>query len=411
MFTRLQMFLYMLIILLWFGVQSTYAKNNLSMELQNVNLTDAIHIIAKFLHMNVIVSPSVSGTTTVHLHDAKPIQVLDLLLMANGLAKWEIDNVFFIAPKKELIKRKQEELKWRELVDDSMPLKTQFWQIKYSKAKEIGHLLQDEQSSLMSKRGRVRVDERTNRLCIQDLPENMQIVGRFIKYLDVPVKQIIIEARLASVDNDFERELGVNFITKSQQHNDKDTIAVNSLNQEAGSYSLAVVKLADSSLLDVKLSALEKAGHAELISNPSLFTASQQTASIEAGEEVPYQEISESGGTAVVFKKAVLGLTVTPQVLPGNQILLQLKINQDRPSSRMVQGVPSISTRQISTSVLVKAGQTIVLGGIYESNQEQGEERLPFISQVPLLGLLFKQKNARINRRELLIFVTPKIIS
>lgn len=386
-----------------------HAENkNISLDLQSANLSDAVRLIAKFLNMNVIISPTIKGVATLHLREAVAAQAFDMLLTSHGLAKWQSGNIWFIAPREELIKRKQEEQKWQEVSDETSPLSTQLWQINYAKAEDIAHLLKDGHGSILSKRGRVRADARTNMICIQDIKDRMEPAHRLVKHLDVPVQQIVIEARLASVDHDFERELGINFAVISQ-HDDVDD--KQPVRHAIGRYSLAVAKLADGSLLDVKLSALETAGHAELISSPSLFTANQQPASIEAGEEVPYQEVSESGGTAVVFKKAVLGLKVTPQVLPGNKVLLELKINQDRPSNKMVQGVPTISTRQITTNVLVRNGQTIVLGGIYETNRENGQQRLPFISQVPLIGLLFRQQTTRANKRELLIFVTPKIIA
>jgi type IV pilus assembly protein PilQ len=383
------------------------ANANISLDLQNINMPDAIQMIAKFLNMNVIISPSVSGEATLHLREANPTQALDLLLTSHGLTRWRIGHIWFIGPRDEMIKRQQEEVKWQEIREESSTLITQVWQIRYAKADDLARLLKDEHASLLSKRGRVRVDTRTNVICIQDIPEHLTAAHKLIRYLDMPVKQIVIETRLVSVDNDFERELGINFTVMAQPANeDKRGMLFN-----AGHYSLAAVKLADGSLLDVKLAALENAGHAELISSPSLFTANQQSASIEAGEEVPYQQVSESGGTAVVFKKAVLGLKVTPQVLPGNTVLLQLQINQDRPSNKMVLGMPTISTRQIMTNVLVKSGQTIVLGGIYETNRENGQQRVPFISQVPVIGLLFRQQHTRENKRELLIFVTPKIIA
>ncbi|HSW71329.1 MAG TPA: type IV pilus secretin PilQ, partial [Gammaproteobacteria bacterium] len=168
--------------------------------------------------------------------------------------------------------------------------------------------------------------------------------------------------------------------------------------------------LADNSLLDVKLAALENAGHGELISSPSLFTANQQLASIEAGEEIPYQEASSSGATTVVFKKAVLSLKVRPQLLPGKKILLQLHINQDRPNTRLVLGVPTISTRQLLTNVLIPNGQTVVLGGIYEINKEKSKETFPFLAKLPLVGSFFQLNKQRHNKRELLIFVTPRVI-
>lgn len=382
-----------------------------SMELQNIYLPDAIRMIAKFLHLNVIISPSIKGTVTLNFYNAMPSDALDLLLVSQGLARWRVGNVWFIATQNELIKRKQDELKWQAIKDEAAPLITQLWLIKYAKAEEVAHLLQDEHTSLLSKRGRVRVDSRTNAIAIQDMAERIPHIRSWIDHLDVPVQQILIEARLLSVDDDCERELGVNF---GVSHADTEFNQASQAKIPLSStklYSIAVAKLADGSLLDVKLSALESKGHAELISSPRLFTANQQPASIESGEEVPYQQVSDSGGTAVVFKKAVVGLKVTPQVLPGNKVLLQLQINQDRPNNKMVLGMPTISTRQITTNVLVKTGQTIVLGGIYETNKEKGEQGLPFINRLPLLGSLFKQQNTKENKRELLIFITPKIMT
>ena len=173
---------------------------------------------------------------------------------------------------------------------------------------------------------------------------------------------------------------------------------------------VSLIKLANGKSLAVELAALEKSGHGELISSPSLLTLNQQTASIESGEEIPYQETSGSGATSVTFKKAVLSLKVTPQVMPGNQVMLQLQVNQDKPNKRMVLGVPSISTRQMNTNILVKNGETVVLGGIYESNHEREEQEIPFLGKIPLVGWLFQQQNILNNKRELLIFVTPRVI-
>lgn len=390
---------------------TTLADNaNLSVKLQHANLPDAIRSIANTLNMNVIVSPAVQGVATLNLNDASPVQTFEALLISHGLAKSKIGNLWLIAPQNEMIKLRQEELKWRDLEEETAPLLTQVWQIKYAKAADVAQLLQDEHASFLSKRGHVSVDTRTNKICVRDTVKRVGNLRLLVRHVDVPVQQISIAARLVSVDSDFEQELGIQFAVKQPLDEAAGNIRGFKLNQEKGHYSLAVAKLADGSLLDVKLTALENAGHAELISNPGLFTANQQPASIEAGEEVPYQEVSESGGTAVVFKKAVLGLKVTPQILPEQNVLLQLQINQDRPSNKMVQGMPTISTRQMITNVLVKSGQTIVLGGIYEQNAERGELGIPFLSHIPWIGLLFKQQNIHKNKRELLIFVTPTII-
>jgi type IV pilus assembly protein PilQ len=366
--------------------------------------------MAKLLHLNVVISPRVQGDVSLYFDRANPKDAFAMLLSSHGLIKSQRGNVWYIASREELITEKENELKWQTAKASAESLITQIWQIKYAKAEEVAHLFQKERGDFLSKRGRLYVDSRTNSICIQDTKETIQLARALIKRLDVPVEQMAIYVRLIAIDSDCERELGISFIDK-QVGNEKQNLSNNYAKGARGRYTLAIVKLADRSLLDIKLSALERKGRAELISSPSLFTANQQLAFIEAGEEVPYQEVSESGGTGIAFKKAVLGLRVTPQVLPHRKILLQLQINQDRPSNKMILGMPTISTRQIMTNVLIKDGQTIVLGGIYETNKENAEEHVPFISEIPIIGLLFKQHERRINKRELLIFVTPRIIA
>lgn len=381
---------------------SVHAESDgMSLDLQNNSLSDTVRLLAKLLDRNVIVSPAVEGNVTLHLRHAKAANVFDILLDTYGLEALHRKNVWYVAPRDELIKRRQQEMKWQHLSDQTAVLLIETWQIHYGKAEEIARVLQDGKVSLLSARGRVRVDARTNIICVQDVPDRMAAIRQLIRKLDQPAQQVRIEARLASVDHDCERELGVDFAVQAKDAN----------NIVPGRYSVAVARLPDGSLLDVKLAALENMGRAELISSPSLYTANQQPAAIEAGEEVPYQEVSESGGTAVVFKKAVLSLKVTPQVLPGGYVLLQLRINQDRPGSRMVLGMPTISTRQILTSVLVKSGQTAVLGGIYENQDENAVRRIPLLGNVPVLGELFTLRASRQTKRQLLIFVTPKIMT
>jgi type IV pilus assembly protein PilQ len=380
---------------------SAALAQGINMEWQQVNLADAIAALAKFLAINVLINPEVTGSVTLELQNAKPENVLDLLLTTHGLSKWRVGNVWVIGLREQFIKRQQEELQWQEINAAIAPLFWATWHIKYANAEEIAHFLQEGQTALLSKRGKLRVDKRTNVICILDTEEQLRAIERVIRCLDVPVQQLSIRVRMVSIDHDYEQELGLHFAVSAEH-------GMGAIRE--GSYSLAVAKLADGSWLDIKLAALENAGHADLISTPSLFTANQQEAKIEAGEEVPYQEVSESGGTAVTFKKAVLGLKVTPQVLPGEQVMLQLEINQDRPSNRMVQGVPTINTRAITSHVLIKNGHTIVLGGIVENNQENGEQRVPLLGRLPVIGRLFVLQHKRTSKRELLIFVTPTII-
>lgn len=391
-----------LVFFILFSVQISQAKleeKKISLDLKNVSIQDALHSLAKIIGMNLVLSQEVHGSVSLYLQDSSPQDALEFLLASNDLIKLHEGKTWFVTSRAQLLSRKQEEQKLRIASEEAATMVTRVWQIHYAKASELAHLLQENTHSLLSPRGHVRVDLRTNMLCVQDIGIRMSEIDRLIKRLDIPVRQVLIEARLASVDSQFEKQLGVDF-----------SIYNTEIPAANGHYSVMLAKLADGSALDVRLTALENAGHAELISNPSLFTANQQTASIEAGEEIPYQEVSKSGATSVAFKKAVLSLMVTPQIMPDNRVLLQLKINQDKPSSHLVLGVPTINTRQMSTNILLKNAQTVVLGGIYETDKENGQQGVPFLGTMPLVGFLFSQKNTVERKRELLIFVTPKII-
>jgi len=387
------MFVRIIISILALFIQThCFAKSSfVNIDLENVDIHDAIHYITKLSNQNIIISPAVQGEISLHLKGILLNEALDTLLTAYRLAKQQRGSVIYIAPQSTLIKHQQDSNKWQSLLTASLPLMLESWQIHYANAQDIAGLIRDKQTSLLSKRGKLRVDVRTNRIIIRDILPAINNAAKIIRQLDIPVKQIRIEVRLASVDNDFQQKLGVDFsgIVKK---------------------GIPLTTLINKEGLDVRLAALEEEGHARLISSPSLFTTNQQPASIEAGEEVPYQETSESGGTAMVFKKAVLGLKVLPKVLPHDHLSLQLHINQDRPSDRLVLGVPTIRTRQMKTTVTLKSGQTIVLGGIYETNQENSERGLPFLSHIPLIGPLLGYKTRRQSRRELLIFVTPTVI-
>lgn len=398
-----KIFYMLFIVMMTFSASKLEAQeNSITMNVQNIQIREAIMLVAKLMDRNVVVSPAVNGVTSLYFNHAKPLQAFDLLLRAHNLEKIQNGDIYFVAPYDEILKRQQIELQLSELQQKKAPLITAIEQIKYGSAQKIADIVKGDHVGFISERGSIKVDKRTNTIAIQDISPHLLIIQKLIKRLDVPVKQISIEARIASVDSDCERELGIRFDAYSSEDAAQQKA-------QTGHYSIAVARLPDGSILDLKLSALERSGRAELISSPSLSTSNQEPASIEAGEEVPYQEVSESGGTAVTFKKAVLGLKVIPEVLPNDKVLLKLQINQDRPSNKLVQGVPTINTRKIVTNILVKAGQTIVLGGIYESNHENGETRIPFLSQLPVLGWFFKDRAYKANKRELLIFVTPKI--
>lgn len=371
-------------------------------DLKEVNLRDALQILAKWTKRNLVLSPAIEGSVSLHVQNVPLDEVFSFLLQTHGLALTQVGELWYVSPRAALMKDKQDEVKWHALLEDSAPVVTTFWELQYARAEELAQWLQKGPHSLLSKRGQVRSEAGSNILILQDTAERMTTLTGLIKRLDVPVKQVLIEARLASIDSDYKEELGLRFsVMKPAEPTKLDAY---------GRFGLVLAQLTDNHLLDVKLSAMENAGHGELISSPSLLTASQQTASIEAGEEIPYQESTSSGATTVVFKKAVLSLQVRPQILPGKKVLLALQVNQDRPNTRLVLGVPTISTRQMKTVVLVASGHTVVLGGIYELNKEKNEESLPFLGKLPLVGWLFQEKDHRHSKRELLVFVTPRIV-
>lgn len=383
-------------------------SETISINVRDTPVKDIIQLIASYTpQTNVVVSPAIVGRLSFKLESVTPQDALALLLNTAHLGQRRWGNIILVAPLVELTTIETAQKNWQQLIATSKPVEPTVWQIRYSKASDIAKLLKDEQHSFISPKGQVIIDQRTNRLLVTDNKINLARIDHLIKKLDIPSKQILIKARLASIDHDFERDLGFEYavLTKSKQPQHKSSYQTPVYDKKA--YSIAVAPLANGSLLDIKLSALENAGHAELISSPSLITQNQQAAFIEAGEEVPYQEVSEGGGTATAFKKAVLGLKVTPQILPDHKILLQLQIKQDRPSTRLIQGVPTIITRELNTNVILKSGQTLRLGGIFEINQEVTSQGLPFLARVPFIGWLFKKQNTRKSKRELFIFVTP----
>ncbi len=371
-------------VLLWLHLISAVQAADLpcAVDFEKVSVPAAIHLIATGLQENVVVSPTVTGVLTLHLAHVSPKEALDAVLLAAHLGKMRLGSVWLIATRNELIHLMQANRRLRDMQAEAMPLQMQLITLQYGQASEMARLLLARRG-LLSKQGKVEIDKRTNTLIVQDQAHRLQQITFLLHALDQPLPQIRIQARIVSIEQDFERELGIHFGFQAQ---------------------MSTLHGIDPSMLDVRLAALEATGHAHLISSPSLFTANRETASIESGDEIPYQATSESGGTISVFKRAVLGLRVTPQVLPHHYILLHMKINQDKADHRLVQGVPTINTRQIMTHVLAKSGETIVLGGIYESDTETTQAGLPWL---PWLG----ENKTRRSKRELLIFVTPTVLS
>jgi type IV pilus assembly protein PilQ len=364
-------------------------------------------------------------------------------------------NVIFVAPAAEIAAREKELLAARQQVQELAPLRTEYLQINYAKASDLAALIKSNaNSSLLSERGSVAIDERTNTLLLQDVSERLSDIRRLVSTLDIPVRQVLIEARIVIVNDDYSRELGVRFGTTAAfthggadgagilgatgfvteedevvlspnpaltidgrpgfvQGDPIDRYMVNlPVANPAG--RLALTLLDSDYLVDLELSAAQLEGRGEIISSPRLITANQREATIEQGVEIPYQESSASGATTTSFKKAVLSLKVTPQITPDNRVILDLTVAKDSVGQLVASAtggfVPSIDTREIVTQVLVNDGQTVVLGGILETERRDAETKVPLLGDVPVLGRLFKTTSKTDNKDELLIFVTPRIL-
>ncbi|MBY0378724.1 MAG: type IV pilus secretin PilQ family protein [Gammaproteobacteria bacterium] len=422
--------------------QKQYTGDKLSLNFQNIPVRSVLDIIAQFTGLNIVATEGVKGEITLHLNNIPWDEALDIILKTQGLSELQLGQVLFIAPSAEIAAKQQAALSSLQEKEALEPLQSILIPLNYAEANEVAGLLKHPGNSLLSERGAVTVDKRTNAVLIEDTPQSIQGVRDLIKKLDVPVKQVLIEARIVEVSRDFERTLGIRWGISKADHLSGtfagasgmqqnvlhakapfDTANVSPLSRlnvnlpaqpssgQAASVGLALANLSHGYLLDLELSALESEGQGELISSPRLVTADQQEAFIEAGEEIPYQEASSSGATTVAFQQATLKLDVTPHITPDNHIIMAIKVNQDKPNTALdVQGTPAITTRKIDTNVRVANGETVVLGGIYRQEKTNSILRVPFLGGLPIVGALFRSTKVTDSRNELLIFITPKIV-
>jgi type IV pilus assembly protein PilQ len=417
--------------------KQVFTGKRISLNFQNINIRAVLQLLADFTGINMVVSDKVQGEITLRLNDIPWDQALDIILTTQGLDKRRTGNVMLIDTKASMDKMEEDDLKSQQIIQKLEPIRSDLLQINYAKAADIAILIKDKQNSLLSERGKISVDVRTNTIWIQDTGTKIEEVRELIKQLDVPVKQVLIEARIVEVTKDFTQDLGIRwgvskpthlsgtleganrmaqgvppaFVSPLSQRLNVDLGAAIISGSNPASLGIALARLGDNILLDLELSALESEGRAELISSPRLITTNQQPATIESGQEIPYQEATSSGATAVAFKKAVLSLKVTPQITPDNKILMELQINQDTRAAEEFNGVPAINTKEIQTNVLINNGQTIVLGGIYRQDKNSVLKRVPFLGELPVIGALFRDKRVTLTNGELLIFITPKIIT
>ncbi len=422
-----------------------YTGERLSLNFQSIEVRAVLQLIADFNGFNLVTSDTVGGNLTLRLKNVPWDQALDIILKAKGLGVRQEGNVMTVAPAEEIAAREKLELESQKQVEELAPLRTEFIQINYAKASELAALIQEGDSSLLSERGNVSIDERTNTLIVQDVASSLEAIRSLIVKLDIQVRQVMIEARIVNADESFTKDLGVQFgyskssnalsgtnlsargggvlpggvvigdgnaenITGINAGDDADGLLVNLPVPGATSAAGLVVGKIGSYLLQLELSALLAEGRGEDISSPRVITANQREAVIESGVEIPFQEASSSGATSVAFKKAVLALRVTPQITPDDRVLLDLQVSQNTRGSPDVLGVPPINTRNVVTQVLVDDGETVVLGGIYNQVDRDSIDKTPFFGDLPYLGFLFKKKRTEKSKTELLIFVTPKIL-
>ncbi|CAM3663222.1 type IV pilus secretin PilQ family protein [Pseudoalteromonas sp. CO348] len=418
-----------------FGDKKEYKGQPITLNFQDIPIRSVLQIIADTNNFNLVTSDTVSGNITLRLDGVPWDQALDVVLRVKGLDKRMDGSILMVAPSEELAAREAKELQARQQVEELEPLYSEYIQLNYAKAEEFADLLKTDINSIISHRGSVSVDKRTNTLLIKDTSRSIESVRRMVETLDVPVKQVRIESRMVTVDDTVQEDLGVRWGFSDQQGSDAisgtlegaDALSngnipslENRLNVNlgvkgvpAGSIGMHIAKLADGTLIDLELSALEQENKGEIIATPSITTANQKKARIEQGTEIPYVEASSSGATTVSFKKAVLSLEVTPQITPDNKIILDLVITQDTKGDTVQTPngpATAINTQEIQTQVLVENGQTIVLGGIYQQEVKTAVSKIPILGDIPYLGLLFKNSRDINEKRELLIFVTPKII-
>lgn len=420
-----------------------YTGERLSLNFQDIEVRAVLQLLADFTGLNMVTSDTVTGRITLRLKNVPWDQALDIILKTKGLSKRQTDNVMLIAPTEEIAAREKLELESQQQIEELAPLRSEFIQVNYAKASDLSALLKSTENQLLTPdRGNVTVDERTNILLVQDTAGRLEDIRRIIEILDVPVRQVLIESRIVIANNDFAKDLGVRFgVTKDKNFGDHFFLGTGGLPGNTGGTANVVPGIENpvgsgqesllvnlpavdpsgavnfllgkigSYLVQLELSAMQQEGRGEIISSPKVITADQNQATIKQGVEIPYQEATSSGATSVSFKEAVLKLDVTPHITPDDRVIMELIVTKDNPDfSRSILGVPPVDTRQVETTVLVDNGETVVLGGVYERNKTKNIERVPFFGDLPYVGFLFKNTEDKDENKELLIFVTPKIL-
>ena len=415
-----------------------YVGEKLTLNFQQIDVREALNVIADFTETNMVISDTVRGNITLRLKDVPWDQAFDIILQSRGLDMRKNGNVIQVAPRDEIAAKEKIDLTSRQEIAELEELRTESFQISYQKGEALAALLSSDKQRILSKRGSAVVDARTNTLFVQDTPAHLEEARKLIKQIDVPVRQGMIEARVVEASDKFGRNLGVRLGYQSG-----DTFKVNgmpTLNGNigantvtagplagttmpanipnvnlpsagtAGAFSMLLFNNSLSKILSIELTALETDSKGKVISSPRVVTSDKTQALIETGTEVPYQQASSSGATNVSFKKATLSLTVTPQITPDDNIIMDIAVNKDSVGT-LYAGVPSIDTNKVKTQVLVENGGTVVIGGVYSQVESTGVDKVPLLGDIPVLGYLFRSSSKLENKSELLVFITPKIMS
>ncbi|MFI8978674.1 type IV pilus secretin PilQ [Ectopseudomonas khazarica] len=424
-----------------------YTGEKLSLNFQDIDVRSVLQLIADFTDLNLVASDTVAGNITLRLQNVPWDQALDLVLKTKGLDKRKVGNVLLVAPADEIAARERQELESQKQIAELAPLRRELIQVNYAKATDMAKLFQSVTSAdgAADDRGSITVDDRTNSIIAYQTQERLDELRRIIAQLDIPVRQVMIEARIVEANVDYNKALGVRWGGASRRGNwsvygkdgatsfDDDgrvllpgTDTVGDFTLDEGTAPVPFVDmgvanstagigigfLTDNITLDLQLSAMEATGNGEVISQPKVVTSDKETAKILKGQEVPYQEASSSGATSTSFKEAALSLEVTPQITPDNRIIMEVKVTKDAPNFQAaINGVPPINKNEVNAKVLVNDGETIVIGGVFENTQTKATEKVPFLGDLPFVGRVFRRDIVQDEKTELLVFITPRIMN
>lgn len=414
--------------------RAAYSGEKLSLNFQDIEVRSVLQLIADFTNLNLVASDTVQGGITLRLQNVPWDQALDLVLKTKGLDKRKVGNVLLVAPADEIAARERQELESQKQIADLAPLRRELLQVNYAKAADIAKLFQSVTSAeaKADERGTITVDERTNNIIAYQTQDRLDELRRIVAQLDIPVRQVMIEARIVEANVDYDKSLGVRWGGSVQNQGNWNTSGVTngssttigtpgstSTNQpfvdmgaSGNTSGIGIAFITDNVLLDLELTAMEKTGNGEIVSQPKVVTSDKETAKILKGTEIPYQEASSSGATSVSFKEASLSLEVTPQITPDNRIIMEVKVTKDEPDYlNKVNDVPPIKKNEVNAKVLVNDGETIVIGGVFSNTQSKVVDKVPFLGDVPYLGRLFRRDVVSEKKSELLVFLTPRIMN